>query len=240
MIDHNDADVLAAAASVGSLHADEALALHQHLEACPGCSRRAAEYMAAAGALTLSVDPVQPSPELRTRLMRAVYSEAIRTEGSPRATLWQRWLDRLPRGRGFAMAAGAAAGIVVGAASVGALTQGSQSATVAVALTGSGTASAAHGVVQFDRSTGTSTVLVTGLQAPSEMALGSGVYELWLIPSSGAPVAAGFLTRSPSGTWTAAMTGDITHYHEVAATNEPIGGSSAPTGQIVVEGTITS
>ena len=240
MIDHNDADVLAAAASVSALDPADRQALDEHLRSCSACAEAAAEYMAAAGMLTLSVDDVKPSPELRTRLMRAVYSEAMRAEATPARSRWQRLVDRVPRTRGFALAGGAAAGLVIGGTAVGIATHTGQPATVSVTLTGQADAPAAHGVVVYDRATGESTMTVTGLPQPSQMAPNSAVWEVWLVRSSGPPVAAGFLTRSPSGDWIAAMSGDITQYSAVAATNEPAGGSASPTGHIVVEGSITS
>ena len=239
MIDHNEADVLAAAASVGTLDATEQRDLREHLDACAECSRTAAEYMAAAGMLTLSVDDARPSPELRTRLMRAVYSEAMRADTAPRPSRWQQLLDRVPRGRGVALAAGAAAGVVVGGTTVGLVTRGGQPSTLSVALAGQAAAPGAYGTVQFDRALDVSTMTISGLADPSAMSSGSAVWEVWLIPSSGAPVPAGYLTHSPSGAWTAAMTGDLTRYHAAAVTNEPAGGSMAPTGQVVVEGTIS-
>ena len=240
MIDHNEADVLAAAASVGALEPAEERALRDHLAGCDDCARTAAEYMAAAGMLTLSVDDVRPSPELRTRLMRAVYSEAMRAEQAPRPRLRQRLLDRLPRSRGLALAAGAAAGVVVGGAAVGVATHVGQPSTLSVALAGQAAAPGAHGSVLFDRALDVSEMTVSGLSEPSQVSAGSAVWEVWLIPANGSPVAAGFLTRTPSGSWTAAMTGDLTRYHAAAVTNEPAGGSATPTGQVVLEGTVSS
>ncbi|MBV8301701.1 MAG: anti-sigma factor, partial [Candidatus Dormibacteraeota bacterium] len=56
------------------------------------------------------------------------------------------------------------------------------------------------------------------------------VYELWLIPRNGAPVAAAFLAQSPlSGSWTAGVHADMAQYVSMAATLEPAGGSRSPT-----------
>ncbi|HEY8675456.1 MAG TPA: hypothetical protein VIO13_05760, partial [Candidatus Dormibacteraeota bacterium] len=76
MISCQDADVLAAALAVGSIDVEDQSPLQLHLGECAECRRGAGEYLAAAARLPLALEPLQPSPELRGRLMRAVYAEA--------------------------------------------------------------------------------------------------------------------------------------------------------------------
>ena len=69
---------------------------------------------------------------------------------------------------------------------------------------------------------------------------GRSVYEVWLVPAHGAPVAAAFITEQPSSaTWTAVIDGDVTRYRMLAATVEPAGGSRGPTGTEVFSADLT-
>lgn len=244
MIDCQEADVLAAAMSVGSLVADEQQALQGHLTGCANCRRVAAEYMAAAGLLSLAAEPMRPSPELRSRLMRAVYREAAQAERPRREPFLRRLTSLVPRGRGFAVLAGAAAGVAIGVGSMAGIThRGSPgpSSSLAITLTGQKLAPGAHGQLHYDRNLQVGTVMVTGLPSPSQVSTGGAVYELWLIPASGDPVPAAYLTRSlTGGDWTAMVQGDLSHYSSVAATIEPAGGSRTPTGAEVIEGTLSA
>lgn len=262
MISCQDADVLAAALSVGSLDAADEAGLHAHLNACADCRRLAGEYMEAAARLPIALEPLQPPRALRTRLMKAVYAEAAAaqahratstaepgraTDTSATATagraasLWRRLWGRVPQGRGFTLAAAGAAAALIGVAAWGA---GGRTGTPAparsVALTAMSGAPAARGQLVLDRAAGDAVLTVTGLPTPAVTASGEAAYEVWLIPAHGAPVAAAFLSRSPDGTWTAAMRGEMSAYATVAATVEPPGGSPSPTGAEVFQATLSS
>ena len=241
MIECRDADVLAAAMSVGSLDNEEHGELDRHLAACADCRKVTSEYMAAAGLLALAAEPVKPSPELRTRLMRAVYAEAMQGERPRRTPLHRRLMGWLPQGRGFALLAGAAAGVVIGSVSVAGLTHATgpgSSATLAVTLTGQSVAPGAHGRLDYFAGSHEAMLSVTGLASPSAGSTAGAVYEVWLIPSDGIAVPAGFLSRSPGGAWTGAVDGNVMQYRTVAATIEPAGGSQSPTGSRVIQGAI--
>jgi anti-sigma-K factor RskA len=240
-----DADVLAAALSVGSIDADDQSILQQHLSTCTECRRVASEYLAAAARLPLALEPRQPSPELRGRLMRAVYAEAAQASQQPAAVETGSWLRRLwsgvPAARGFTVLA-AASVVAVVALTTWSLTarQGAVPAPVAVTVAATGSAPQAHGELVYDRG-GTQAVLtVSGLPPPGSIARGDSVYEVWLVRPGVAPVAAAYLSQEPDGTWRAALHGDISTYSAVAATVEPPGGSSAPTGARVIQASIGS
>lgn len=245
MISCQDADVLAAALSVGSIDRTDDATLQLHLASCADCRRLAGEYMGAAARLPLALEPLQPSPELRSRLMKAVYAEAAAAAAEQAGTAaprpwWHRVWGRVPAGRGFTVLAGAAAVAVV-AVFAWALAgrQPSPQRSASVAVSGMPAAPGVHGQLVMDRADGEAVLTVTGLAGPPQVAGGSGVYEVWLIPAGGSPVAAAFLTRAPDGTWTAAIHGDVGSYATMAATAEPPGGSSAPTGPKVLEASLT-
>ncbi len=244
MIPCQQADVLAAALSVGSIDSSDQAALLQHLAGCAACRRVAGEYMAAAARLPLALEPALPSPELRGRLMHAVYAEAAQArERSSRrrpSTWWARAWQALPASRGFTVAAAAAAIAVVALASWGVTNrQPAAPASVAVALAATEAAPHAHGVLTYERGSAEAVLTATGLPSPSAVVAGRAVYEVWLIRSNGSAVAAAYLSHNPDGTWSAAVHGDLSTYSTVAATPEPAGGSQRPTGAKVIQGSLS-
>ena len=245
MITCQQADVLAAALSVGSIDADDQAALLQHLSGCAECRRVAGEYMEAAARLPLALEPVHPSPELRGRLMRAVYAEAAQageraTRAQP-ASWWQRLWDAIPASRGLTAMAAAAAVAVIALSSWAVLNrQNAAPASVAVALTATQAAPHAHAQLNYQRGGSEAVLTASGLPSPGTVAAGGSVYEVWLIRSNGSAVGVAYLSQNPDGSWSAAVHGDLSAYSAVAATAEPAGGSSSPTGAKVLQGPISS
>ncbi|MDQ6856815.1 MAG: anti-sigma factor [Candidatus Dormibacteraeota bacterium] len=245
MITCQQADILAAALSVGSIDPTDQGALLQHLPGCASCRRVAGEYMAAAARLPLALEPVRPSPELRGRLMRAVYAEAEQAqEHAARdrpSTWWARAWQALPASRGFTVAAAAAAVAIIGLASWR-VSSGRPPAptSVAVALAATQAAPHAHGVLTYTRGGNEAVLTATGLPGPGSVVPGRTVYEVWLIRPNGTAVAATYLSHNPDGTWSAVVHGNMSAYSVVAATPEPAGGSAAPTGAKVIQGELSS
>jgi hypothetical protein len=237
------ADVLAAALSVGSIDPGDQATLLQHLGGCARCRRMAGEYMAAAARLPLALEPVAPSPELRGRLMRAVYAEAAQAkERAPQggATSWWARLWRVvPTSRGFTVAAAASAIALIGVAVWGASgRQQPAPMTVAVAFTPTPAAPHAHGELTWDRGGSEAVLTATGLPNPASVVAGHSVYEVWLVRSNGSAVGAAYLSQAPDGSWSAAIHGDMSLYAAVAATPEPPGGSPKPTGARVIQASL--
>ncbi len=245
MITCQQADALAAALSVGSIDSADQASLLQHLAGCAACRRVAGEYMTAAARLPLALEPVLPSPELRGRLMRAVY--AVAAEAKERAartrpsSWWARAWQALPASRGFTVAAAAAAvAVIVLAASRATNGQPVRPASVAVALAATGVAPHAHGSLTYVRGGSEAVLTATGLPSPDSVVAGRAVYEVWLIRRDGSAVGAAYLSHNPDGSWSAAVHGDLTAYSAVAATPEPAGGSPTPTGARVFQGSLSS
>jgi anti-sigma-K factor RskA len=236
-----EADVLAAALSVGSIDVADQAALQAHLVTCADCRRVAGEYMAAAARLPVALEPVAPSAELRGRVMRAVYAEAEqagrRTGATHPASWWRRLWTAVPASRGLTVAAAAAAVAVI-ALSWAVSHQTSAPATVAVTLAGTQAAPQAHAVLSYQRGSADAVLTASGLPDPGAVSANDAVYEVWLIRSNGSVVAAAYLSRDPDGTWGAALHGDLSAYTAVAATAEPPGGSQAPTGARVLQGSL--
>jgi anti-sigma-K factor RskA len=237
-----EADVLAAALSVGSIDRADQSALQLHLAGCADCRRRAAEYMAAAARLPLALEPVAPSPELRGRLMRAVYAEAGQAERravGASASWWRRVWGAVPASRALTVAAAGAAIVVIGLSSWAvASRQDNSPASVSVALAASQAAPHAQALLTYQRGSGEAVLTAKGLPSPNTVVAHAAVYEVWLIRGNGSAVGAAYLSQDPDGTWSAAIHGDLTAYTAVAATPEPAGGSPGPTGARVIQGSL--
>jgi Anti-sigma-K factor rskA len=242
VISCEEADLLAAALSVGSIDLADQEPLQEHLADCADCRRVAGTYLAAAARMPLALEPLQPSPELRGRLMRAVYAEAAqagRGVAAPRqAPWWQRLWAGLPVGRGFTALAAVAVVALVAVGSWSLANRPPASSTVAIA--GTTAAPHAHGQLVYTPADAQGVLTVTGLPAPAAVASGASVYEVWLLRPTGSAVAAAFLDRQPDGTWTAVMHGSLSGFSTVAATAEPVGGSTAPSGSAVIQGSLNS
>ena len=71
---HDDYKEMIPAHALSALDAAEERALNEHLAECAECRRDLAEWEATAASLALTVDPVEPSPEVRARILRSVSS----------------------------------------------------------------------------------------------------------------------------------------------------------------------
>jgi hypothetical protein len=110
---------------------------------------------------------------------------------------------------------------------------GASSVAVRVPACGSATAPSATCLIVYDKVAHQSVLTVEGLAAPAVVA-GAALqtYELWLIPPSGLPTPAGFLTARPGSTeWSAAILVDLSGYSALATTAE-----SAPRGVLTPQG----
>jgi anti-sigma-K factor RskA len=236
----DDVDLILAMGAVsGGLEDGDLDVVRGHLPGCDRCARAAAEYTATADLMAVAVDQVQPSAELRSRIMAEVYASAPartrtrRSDQPPRhGWLWRLW-RALPSGRGFtlggALAAAAAVALLVVAVGRGG------GGPVSSPVKGTVAEPAVQGAFTYYPQTQTAVLSVHGLPAqPSQ------VYEVWLVRSSSAVTAAGYLTQQPDGSWSVAIHGSLSGYSTVAATVEPPGGSQTPTGRQVLAGTLPS
>ena len=72
---HDDYKEMFPAHALSALDAAEERALNEHLEVCVECRRDLAEWEAVAASLALSADPLEPSAEVRRRLLTQIQSE---------------------------------------------------------------------------------------------------------------------------------------------------------------------
>jgi anti-sigma-K factor RskA len=223
------AEELLALAAVGAVDRGDSAELDRHLEGCHDCHIVARQNAAVVSLLPVALEPVRPPERLRRAIMARVYAEAA---GAPvsRSAL-RRLLDRIPASRPLTALGAAAAAALVGL--VVWMNTGGRTPAVApverFTVAGTTAQPAASGTLVYDPSRAQAVLTVRGLAAPPGPP--GAVYEVWLVPASGPPVAAAFITEQPAnGTWTAVINGPVTGYRMLAATVEPAGGSPGPTG----------
>jgi anti-sigma-K factor RskA len=242
--------------ALGSLDDDEAEQVGRHLSSCAICQAELREYEAVAGAIPLAVTQIDPSPELRNRLMRsqqvqeqigrsppagepvdAAGERAAQTPGVQQDAWWQtarrgvrNWF------RGSAWRPVLALIILALVASNILLWQGTRSgggnpSWRRVALTGSDAVPDARGIIYISPDGQNGTLIVNGLPALGE----EQQYQLWLILDGQRDSGAVFSVNLDGyrGQQIEAPR-PLRDYGAFGVTIEPAGGSPGPTGQRVL------
>jgi anti-sigma-K factor RskA len=238
--------------ALGSLpEGEERLRLEKHLETCSVCRGELGQLRGDMGLLSLSIVGPKPPVRARRRLMAAIDSEPRQTTAQRRSRWWS---------APWAVAAALAVVAVLlwkedtslrrqvaSIQSTFSLQQRELArarevvATLAapdsqqVTLVAVKTPPQAHGKAFYQRSSGTLIFLASNLPPlPPEK-----IYELWLIPASGSPVAAGIFRPDTHGS-AAVLNPPLPRGVEAktfAVTLEPATGShDAPRGQPVIVG----
>ena len=226
-LNHAEAEELIALAALGVLPATEGAELDSHLHGCAQCRETARTFTRSAAVLPEALDLLAPPATLRRRLLAEVYGGAV-PEAKKSQRLRGLWMG-IPQNRGFTVLAAAAAiaAVIIG---VVAARGGGPSAPRTFAVMATTVAPAVHGDLTFYPATASYVVSVSGLpEQPARAA--PVVFELWLIPHTGPPQAAAYLTATPDGTtWTAAAHANLLDYKAVAATGESGAGHAQPGG----------
>lgn len=243
MISCREADFLAMALSIGSASQADESALHDHVQTCSDCRHLARQYMESAPHLFVALDPIEPPPQLRTRLLRAVYAEAAGQRRPAEGSAASRWLRRIwarvPACRGFTVVAAAASVAAVATASLAGIPRSiPSSAQVVVEMSATLSAPDARGQLRYDYRDQLAALMVTGLPVLDRVAEPDAVYEVWLIRPRSAPVPVAFLNRAPDGNWSAVVRADVGAYSTLSATLERHGGSVTPDGPEVLQGSL--
>ena len=218
-----ECEELLALAAVGALSPDEAAAMQKHVSSCQSCQATSRAFQQTAAVLPDSLDLLAPPAQLRRRLIERVHPVARREKASRLRSLWL----RVPQSRLISAAGAAAVAAAVGLAILATRPGAQPAATRTFAVTGAAGEPALHGQLLYLPSSSRSVLSVAGLPA----APSSQVYEVWLIPRSGSARPAAFLAPAPDGSaWTAVVPGDPGDFKQLAATLEPAGGSTQPSG----------
>jgi len=233
-----------AAYALGALPEAEIADVRRHLALCPACRAEVGELAAAVTLLPLVVEPAEPAPELRGRILAAaraasavepplrIVPTAPHGRSRPPASrpgAWRPWL---------LTAAAALLAVGVGFSNV-VLRQDLQererqlavfeSASRTVALAGPAERQGAKGVLVERAGGGAPVLLLEGMPAPE----GNRTYQVWVI-RGGEPVSAGVLPLRAAGQQRLELTQSLEGVQTVAVSVEPAGGSPSPTGPIVL------
>ncbi len=220
----------AAAFVLGAMPEDEKRAFVEHLEGCAACRREVDDLLPAAEALPMASTQVMPPPALKDRIMADVEREAsLLAQTGPEA-------DRAPKRRrswlaGWRLAPVAAALIIAGVLAGVALDRAADGGTQTYQATVDDTrAPGASAELQLDDDE--ARLVASGLPAPPS----GRVYQVWVLRKGAdapEPTDALFLPRG-DGSAVAMVPGDVSDAAAVLVTDEPEGGSEAPTREPLV------
>jgi len=238
--------------ALGSLAGDEErVALERHLESCNLCRSELARLRGDMGLLSLSTAGPKPPARARQRLMAAIASEPRHVVDTRRAwwwivpwavaaalaivavLLWRHDADLTRQMAGLQETFSAQQEELTRAREVVATLVAPESQQVT--LVAAKTPPQPHGKAFYRRSSGSLIFLASNLPPiPPEK-----IYELWLIPTTGNPVAAGLFRPDTHG-GAAVLNPPLSIGLEAktfAVTLEPVSGShEAPRGQAVIVG----
>lgn len=227
---------------LGALGEPDAAAFEAHLTVCDACAREVAELKLVADVLPMAAPQVLPPPELRDRLMATVNAEAelLRAAGpeadappAPEASGGRR--ERSPRARARGIwwqrvrplpALGVATALLAVGVLVGVLATGGDGGTTT--FTGTGPKGSEVALQVDDHHDGK--LKFQHMPAPPA----GRVYQVWLATGKEAPRPSHALfSVSRDGTATIEIPESLKGTDQVLVTDEPPGGSPAPTGSVV-------
>ena len=232
MSDHEELESSVAAWVLGALEPGEAEAIRAHVESCATCREVVQRLRRVAGVLPLSVDEVTPPTRLRERVLASAGTRTAKPlpavqRPRPRPVPPRVGLAR--RMPVYAMAAVAVVALLLGVIVGQLAVRPSPAPEVArYTLTGHQDMAGARATVIDLRADGVALVDFSGLPAP-----GTGrVYEVWLIPAKGQPVAAAVFVPDSNGARVVLINRALAGYSQMAVTNEAApDGAAQPTQQ---------
>jgi anti-sigma-K factor RskA len=198
---------------LGALPDADARDFELHLHSCELCRTDVETLRPAVDALPLSVEQVEPPPELRRRIMAAVDADVRARQAAERSAREPRFSFRL------LPALAVACVVLVAGIGVGVALTGEDARTVP------GQVEVRGATAQVELRDDTGKLVVDGLPQPP----GDRVYQVWLRSGKGAPRPTDALFEVRGGKAEVAVPGDLSEVDEVLVTHEPRGGSAEPT-----------
>lgn len=236
--DHSEIEDLLAPFVLGATDPEEDELVRSHLEGCETCTATVRRLRRVLGAVPVAAETITPPPRLREQILAAASASRPSEVASPRRPpvlrprpvrrpIWPAaigWRPAIAAAAVVAFALGAGLGLGVGRS----IAPPTEPGVVQYSLTGSGTMAGAQGKVFELRQQGLTLVQFGNLP---ELETGK-VYELWLIPTGGQPVASGVFKPDPGGSHIVVLARDLRGLGAIAVTVEDgPNGTSAPTQQ---------
>ena len=87
---HDDYKEMIPARALSALDAAEEQALNEHLKTCAECRKELEDWQATAASLSLTPDPVEPSPQVRERILSEVRKDltVLPFKSTPKRNIW--------------------------------------------------------------------------------------------------------------------------------------------------------
>jgi anti-sigma-K factor RskA len=239
-----DVDELAAALALGAVDADEARAAREHIETCAQPHVELRSFLGADAVLAAGLDPIEPSPALRNRLMQTIAEAPPAAVPAPpvREQARRGWFDWLSPQLARPLAVvGVAAALVLGVWGLslsGQLNERDRALRqVADAIAGGEAAyrvqgEAGKGYLVDTPGSGSSFVVADAGALDANQ-----LYELWLIGPDGAPVDVGTFRPGDDAVAVVPVEQDLAGFQAFAVTVESERVES-PTTEIVMAGEI--
>jgi anti-sigma-K factor RskA len=240
--------------ALGALDGEEKQALEVHLRDCPHCRQQLAAARQRTALVGLATPPMAPRPEIKAALMEKVRAE----KQSPAAPIIPSKIRKKRWGLRFSFGFGLAAAVLAFATyelakqdldrgkqlqqlqaqlsqdgatlqAMGQVTGAPDSAEIALLQQPGGPPGQAH--VMYNARMGLGVYSGQIAPAPSGKS-----YQLWLVPSSGAPVSAGLVDANQQNGAVVVRLSPGLAPKAFAVTLEPYGGRPQPTGPMVLVG----
>jgi anti-sigma-K factor RskA len=218
-----------AAYILDALSAEEARAFELHLAGCAGCQAEERWLRTAVDVLPSSIEQFEPPLELRERLMATVHTEAqAERDGKrpPRRSWWSMVLRPATAVAAVAVLAAGVAGYLIRGEGGGVKTRTVAAKPIGAVPTAGG---------ELVRSGNTTVLRVSGLPLQKS----GRVYQVWLATVGGKKVIPSSLfVVDRGGHGSVAIPSALEQVQAVLVSNEPAGGSQAPTTKPVLQAAV--
>ena len=245
--------------ALGALDGEDKQTLEAHLRACPHCQQQLAAARQRTALMGLAAPPVAPPPQVKSALMdkvrveqRPPVAQSGSSQAAPPKTRKKRWGLRFAFGFGLATALLAFTTYelakqdldrgkqlqqlqaqlsqdVAALQAMGQVTGAPDSAQITLLQQPNGPPGQAHVLYNARMGLG----VYSGQIAPAPSGKS---YQLWLVPSSGAPVNAGLVDANQQNGAVVVRLAPGLAPKAFAVTLEPLGGRPQPTGPMVLVG----